>query len=464
MADSASPETEKTGPTNDAAGERGSMRAFTLVWIGQMASIFGSSMTQFGLMIWAWMATGQATALALMGFFSFAPRLLMTPIAGALVDRWDRKTTMIISDLAAGLGTVAVLLLYQFGTLEIWHLYVVAVFVGLLGSFQFPAYSAAVTMMVDKKNYARATAMLGMAESVATIFGPPTAAFLLIAINLKGIMLIDVCTFCLAIGILLAVKIPQPERAKDMGKGILTLFKDAGYGFKYIWKRKPLLGLQMTYFTTNFFGNMAMVLLAPMILAKTLGDEVLLGTVFACSGAGGLVGGIILTLWGGSKTRKVLLIMVGIAIEGITTILFGLGAGVAMWAATGFVVAFSGPMIMGSSQAIWQSKVEPNRQGRVFAARGVIAMAAGAVGIALAGPLADGFFEPSMASGGGLSATFGWLTGTGPGAGMGLLMVFCGIASLATAIVAYSIPRIRNLETLVPDHEAVQEQKVDGLK
>lgn len=132
------------------------MTAFTLVWLGQVASMLGTAMSGFGLLIWVWERSQQATTVTLLAFFQFLPLILMTPIAGALVDRWSRKKAMILSDLSAGMGTLTILIVYTSNLLQIWHLYVIGVFVGALGAFQFPAYSAAVTLMMDKKHYARA--------------------------------------------------------------------------------------------------------------------------------------------------------------------------------------------------------------------------------------------------------------------------------------------------------------------
>jgi len=438
---------------NNVNGEekRSGMGVFSLIWVGQLVSILGTSMVRFGLMYWAWLETGQATALALMGFFSFAPQLLLQPFAGALVDRWNRKATIIISDFMAGMGTIAILFLYTGDMLEIWHLYVIAAIVGAFASFQFPAFSAAVTMMVDKKQYSRAASMLGLAGSVSEIFAAPIAAVLLVWVGLSGILMIDIVTFSFALTVLIIAKIPQPPKAADIGKGMRGLWRDSMYGFKYIFKRKSLFGLQLTYFSSNFFGNTAFILMAPMVLAITSSDKVALATVMGAAGVGGLIGGIIMSAWGGSKDKKILLIMGGILIEGLVMISFGIVLGVPLWATIAFILAFSGPFVWGSSQGIWQSKVEPNKQGRVFGARGFIAMSAGAVGMVIAGPLADMVFEPGMMGTGFLARTFGWLLGNDIGSGMRLIMLICGIGTFITAIVALSIGRIRNLEKIVPD-------------
>ena len=168
------------------------MFAFTIVWAGQLVSSLGSRMTAFALMIWVWQRTGEATSLALIGFFAFVPAIVVLPFAGSFVDRWNRKLTMILSDLSAGIGTVVILVLYMAGSLEIWHIYIVMLFAGAFGAFQFPAYSAAVTTMVEKKHFARASAMLSMVGSVSGIFGPPLAAVLLVFIGIEGVMSIDI--------------------------------------------------------------------------------------------------------------------------------------------------------------------------------------------------------------------------------------------------------------------------------
>ena len=136
------------------------MLALTTICLGQVFSLLGTAMTAFALAIWAWQITGQATALALVGFFAFAPLVLASPFAGALVDRWNRKVTMILSDLAAALSTAVILFLFATGSLQVWHLYVSSAFSGVFQAFHFPAYSAAVTTMVSKEQYGRASGML----------------------------------------------------------------------------------------------------------------------------------------------------------------------------------------------------------------------------------------------------------------------------------------------------------------
>jgi MFS family permease len=180
------------------------MAGFSVVWLGQVVSVLGTGMTQFGLTIWAWQVTGQATALALVGFCGFFPLVVMTPLAGALVDRWNPKLVMILSDLAAGLATIGIFVLLKTGHLEIWHLYAAAAFSGIFGAFQFPAYSASITLWLPKGQYTRANAMLGLVQSIAGVFVPIAAGTLLVFIGIGGILTIDIATFVFAITALLS--------------------------------------------------------------------------------------------------------------------------------------------------------------------------------------------------------------------------------------------------------------------
>jgi DHA3 family macrolide efflux protein-like MFS transporter len=438
------------------------MSAFTIIWIGQVISLLGTAMTGFALTIWAWQITGQATALALVGFFAFAPALLVTPLAGALVDRWNRKFVMMISDLAAIVSTIVVFLLFWSGNLQIWHLYVTGAFSGAFGAFQFPAYSAAVTTMVSKEQYGRASGMLSTAQFASNIFAPIMAAVLLGIIGIAGILAIDMFTFLIAIGALLAVHVPQPVITQEGQKGKGSLWKESVYGFRYIRERPGLLALLLIFFCVNLAVPFAFTLLSPMLLARTGNDVAALGIVQSAIGVGGLVGGVVLSVWGGPK-RKIHGILVGLILVTLGMMLIGLGRSPLIWVLIAFFMLFFAPIINGSSQAIWQTKVAPDVQGRVFAARGMIAQIGAPVAMLLAGPLADRVFEPAMMSGGSWVPLFGWLVGTGPGAGMALMFVIAGALGMLVGLGGYTIPIVRNVEDILPD-QAVEVKPSDELE
>ena len=427
------------------------MLGFTIIWIGQVISLQGTAMTGFALTIWAWQITQQATALALVGFFTFAPALLVAPFAGALVDRWNRKFVMMLSDLAAVTSTLVVLLLFSIGNLQIWHLFVTGAFSGVFGAFQFPAYSAAITTMVSKKQYGRASGMLSTAQFASNIFAPALAAIMLSIIGIAGILALDVFTFLVAIAALLLVHVPQPVVTREGKKSRGNLWTESAYGFRYIYERKSLLALLIIFFCVNLLAPFAFTLLAPMVLARTGDDATALGIVQSAIGIGGLAGGTVLSIWGGPK-RRIHGILIGLTLVTLGMLLIGLGQNLFFWVPAAFFTIFFVPIINGSSQAIWPSKVAPDIQGRVFAARGMIAQVGAPVSMLLAGSLADRVFEPFMMPGGSGVPLFEWLVGTGPGAGMSLMFVIAGAFGMLVGLGGYAFPSVRNVEDLLPDH------------
>jgi len=434
------------------------MLGFTIVWIGQVISLLGTGMTWFAFTIWAWQSTGQATALALVAFFRFGPTILLSPVAGALVDRWDRKLVMMLSDLAAGSMTVLVLILFATGNLEIWHLFLTGAVSGAFEAFQFPAYSAAVTTMLPKEQYARANGMLSLAESSAGVFAPLAGGLLLGLIGIVGILIIDIVTFVVAIAALLVVYVPRPEATESGREGKGSLWKESLYGFRYIWQRPSLLGLQLVFLGTNLTSAFSFTVLAPMILARTGNDEVILGSVQSVMGIAGVVGSLLLSVWGGPKRRihGVLLGMILASLLG--ELALGLGRGPVGWAIGAFFAALLIPIINGSNQAIWQAKVAPDVQGRVFATRRLIAQLSWPIATILAGPMADYLFEPAMLAGGSLAGLFGGLlgdlVGSSSGSGMSLMFVITGFVGALVGLAGYAVPAVRNVEDLLPDHDA----------
>lgn len=428
------------------------MQAFMIISIGQFVSLLGSGMTALGISIWAWQETGQATALSLAGFFFMGPTILLSPLAGALVDRSNRKLVMIVSDLAAGLMTAILLILSAMGELQIWHIYVTNAFSGAFQAFQFPAYSAAVSTMVAKEEYGRANGIQSLAAAASGILSPMAAAAAYGLIGITGIMVVDVVTFCVAIGVLLFVHVPQPAPSQDDKR--VSLWQDSLFGFRYIRERPSLLGLLTVFVALNLFISLAMNVTTPMVLARTGNNEVVLGTARSIAGVGMVVGSLLLSTWGGPKRRVygVLGGMIGSALLG--PMLLGLARGLPLWSVGGFLMGFFMPLLNGSSQAIWQAKVPPALQGRVFAVRRLIAQVLAPIAMLAAGPLADYVFEPAMRPGGALVGVFGGLVGTGPGAGMSLMMVIFGLAGAISAAVAFAVPTIRNVEDILPDHDA----------
>lgn len=438
------------------------MVAFIIIWLGQIVSLLGTTMSTFALTIWAYQLTGSATALALVGFFFLTPMLVISPIAGAIVDRKDRKLMMMVSDLASGIATVIALILYSAGLLQIWHLYITSAISGLFQAFQWPAYSAAITTMLPKEQYGRANGLMSLAETGSGIFAPLLAGALIGVIGIGGILTIDVVTFVFAVTALLFVHIPSPKRTEEGQEVRGSLLKEAAYGFRYILKRPSLLGLQTVFLLGNFFMSIAFAIMAPLILSRTGNNELIFGSVNSAGAVGGFVGGLLMSAWGGPK-KRVHGVLMGWVISSLFGVaLLGIGQTLPIWVAASFIGSFLVPVINGSNQAIWQAKVAPDIQGRVFSIRRLIAWFVNPLAMLIAGPLADFVMEPAMQPGGALAPTFGWLVGVGPGAGIGLIFVMCGILASLVGVGGYLFPVVRNAEKLLPDHDQLKEAAPEG--
>lgn len=426
------------------------MKTFTIIWLGQLISIIGSGMTSFGLGVWIFDQTKQATPFALTVLCGSLPGILLSPLAGSLADRWNRKALMILADCANALLTVLVLLLYAGGMLAVWHIYLVAALGSICAAFQQPAFSASVTMLVPKAQLARASGMVQGAEALGSLISPLLAGVLFMAIGLNGIFLIDFVTFFFAVGTMLLVKIPQPELSTAEREQKSSVWRDARFGWNYLRARPGLFGLLWYFALVNFLLNFATVLSAPLVLS--FGDAGQLGLVQMISGIGMLGGSVLLSIWGGPKGRKVGVVLALIAVAATGLVVIGLRPLFIFPAVGMFILLFAIPLASGSSQPIFQTRVAPEAQGRVFAIRGMISRSMMPVAFLLAGPLADLVFGPLMVEGGALANTFlGGLLGVGLGRGIGLIFILSGLLLLVVTALAWANPRIRNVEEELPE-------------
>ncbi len=432
------------------------MRSFSVIWFGQLVSMLGTGMTNFALSFYIFEKTGQATALTIAIFCFVTPSIILSPLAGALVDRWNRKTVIILTDLTAGIVTIAwLLILVTSGDLEMWQIYLGNVIAGAFNALQFPAFSAAVSLMIPKAQFGRAAGMLNFAGSASEILAPIFAGALLGPFGLSAIMLVDVVTFTVAILAILLVRIPEPER-EPVAEGAKrpSLWQDSLFGFRYILARPSLLGLQLVFTTINFIAAFGTALITPMILARTGNNAASLASVQSIAAFGGVAGGLLMSTWGGPK-RRVRGVLLGMSLENLLgPVVIGLSRSVSGWAAGSFMTHSLLPIVNGSNQAIWQAKVPPALQGRVFATRRMIAQVSFPVAVLFAGPLADRVFEPAMSGSGWASAVFSPFVGTGPGAGMSLMILLSGLIGVSVGLIGYAVPSVRNVEDILPDFDA----------
>lgn len=424
------------------------LRIFALVWFGQLVSLTGSGLTEFGLGVWVFQRTGSTTQFALIYLLITLPRLLLSPLAGTLVDRWDRRRIMLLSDTGTALITLAIALLLFADRLEVWHIYLATTISSALGAFQGPAYTATITLLIPKQHYGRASGLISLTRSIPSLISPVLAGFLVVAIGLEGVILIDVATYVFAVGTLLLVRFPRPELSAEGEAARGTFAREVAAGWAYLARRRGLLGLLTLYAATSFLGMTTEVLLTPYLLSFSTAD--VLGLVVSATGAGLLVGGVIMSAWGGPQ-RRIHGIFGFEMLVSLCTVLIGLWASPALIGVAAFLYFVGIELSDGSSQALWQTKVAPDFQGRVFAMRQMVSWSALPLGILITAPLAEFVLEPMLREGGALADNVGRVLGVGPGRGIALIFILTGVFNIVALILGYLHPRIRLVEDELPD-------------
>jgi MFS family permease len=292
-----------------------------------------------------------------------------------------------------------------------------------------------------------------MVENSSNIVGPVLAGILLGVVGIRGILLIDLATFLVAILTLVFVFIPQPDR-KVIKIDVIQFWQELTFGFRYIFMKPSLFGLQMIFFAANFMTVIGWAVVSPMILARTGSDAQILGFVQSFAAVGGLVGAVFLTLWGGPK-RLALGVLLGWVLNGIFgRFLMGISQVYWVWMVSAFLLAFFMPTINGCNQAIWQKKVPPAKQGRVFSARRFIAQITIPVSMGLSGWLGDHVFEPAFVDKQAWGArNFGWLFGFGEGAGLSMMIAISGALVTVVGLVGLLFTQVVNVEEHLPDFD-----------
>ncbi|MEG5173065.1 MFS transporter [Microcoleus sp. B3-D7] len=427
---------------------KGGMGVFFLVWFGQLISLIGSGLTSFALGVWVYQRTGSVTEFSLILLSALLPSILISPVAGALVDRWNRRWCMILSDSGAAITTVAIALLLATGSLQIWHIYLAVSLSSICKAFQLPAYTASTSSLVPKEFLPRASGMVQSAEACAQLISPLLAGVLLGTIELQGIILIDFATFLFAVTTLLLVRFPNVKTATVFQDEKPSLWREAIEGWTYIYTRPGLFALLIVFAINNVALGMIEVLFTPLVLSFS--SVTVLGTIQSLGGAGMLVGSVVMSVWGGP--RPLIRGVFGFTfLSQLCILTLGLRTDTALFALANFLFFLSLPFINGWCDAILLRKVAPDIQGRVFATINMICFSCIPLAYAMAGPLAERIFEPLMAADGLLAGSIGQIIGVGPGRGIGLLFITMEILAILVTVAIYRYPRLRFVEDELPD-------------
>jgi MFS family permease len=426
------------------------MRKYTIIWFGEVASIVGSALTSFALGVWIYERTGSVSLFSLNLLAYAVCGLLVMPFAGVIADRWNRKWVIVLSDTGVGITSGVVFILSATDQLAVWHVYILTGIGAALSTLQWPAYKAMIPQIVSKNHLGRAAALSQAGEGLAELLGPLVAGqlYTLSGFGLKGILFIDFATFILATIILLIIPIPRHTSAAPPDDTRRSIIGDLRQGWQYITARPGLVGLLIYFVVFNFFLEMIYPLAQPLLFETATPDAA--GTAMSQMALGMFIGVGIMGFWGGPK-RRVRGILIAGLLSGLAIALAGLRPSLALITVGGFGYYALLPIIQGSDQALWQTKVAPDMQGRVFSIQKVLTYSVRPAALLIAGPLADHVFEPIMRSDGLLAGSLGQLFGVGPGRGIGLLITILGLLSAGAALAAYLHPRIRGVEDEMPD-------------
>ncbi len=367
---------------------------FFTIRIGQAFSILGSTLVGFAFVWYLTEETGSATILTIGTLMNVLPNVIISPIAGALVDRWNRKAIMAIFDSITALFTLLVAVLFVLDNAQIWHIYMAMFIRSACGQFQWAAITASTSLMVPKKHLSRVAGADQALQGIISIIGPALGAFFLALMPIQGILLIDVFTAVLAVGPLLFFKIPQPKRngthATQQIPGKPSVWQDLVEGWKYVVGWPGLMAIIMLAMLVNFLINPAFSLL-PLLVTEHFGlGAYELGFIDSAFGIGVIVGSLVLSVWGGFKNKSITSLL-SLTISGLAVLVVGIApSNMYFLALAGIAIfGFLNPITNGPIFAIIQSKVEPEIQGRVLSLLSAGAGLASPLGLALAGPLAD---------------------------------------------------------------------------
>lgn len=253
------------------------LKTYILLWATQSFSALGSGMTSYALVLWLYLDSGSALKTALLSICSYAPYVIMSIFAGSLTDRLDKKRTMLVCDIIAAVGTVAVLALIKTDSLQPWHLYIINAVNGLMNTVQQPASEVAATMLIPKEYYQKTSGMRSFSQSLNGILTPIIATALFSFAGIDTVIAVDLLTFGIAfLSLLLFIRIPEPPKSDDRKESVLSASKA---GLKWLRSNPLILYLILFLSCINLVASTYDAALPAMILSKANGGEAVLGAL-----------------------------------------------------------------------------------------------------------------------------------------------------------------------------------------
>ena len=422
-------------------------KKYLIFWFGGSISQLGSAMTSFALILWAYTQTGSAMAVSLMSFCSYLPYILVSLLAGGFVDSHRKKSIMLVSDSIAAVCSLTVLAFWRTGILQIGHIYLVNCVIGFMNSFQIPAQSVAVGILVPKDKIAQMSGMDSFSSNLVSVISPVLASSVFAFGGLGAVIAVDLLSFLFNFTVLLAfIKIPeQLRRADRTGSAIAGCSR----GFRFLYQHRGLWYIIVTMAVLNFFSRLTYEnILSPMILARSGGNTLILGTVNTILGVGGILGGLIVSIRTPKMSSVKMIYLSAAASFLLGDLAMGLGQNVFWWSIAAVGASLPISFLTAGQRVILYKTIPQELQGSVFSVRNAIQYGTIPAGLLLGGFLADYVFEPFMQSGSALAAALGQLVGVGHGSGMAVMFLCTGVLGSGFSLAAYRKREIRELRDM----------------
>ncbi len=419
-------------------------RYFLILWIGELIATVGSGLTAFALSVYIFRITQSASSVALMMLLAFLPTILLSPLAGVLADRFDRRMLMIIGDGFSALGPVIILFASMMGTLATWHIYLGVTISALFSALLEPAYKATITDIVPEDQYSKASGLVQLAGASRYLLAPVVAGFLLAWTNIQTILLIDISTIIVTVFTISIVrkKTATPLKRQTNYSDLRSDFKE---GWETIVQKKGVLWLTLSLSVVTFCVGFFQTLFSPMILSFT--DEKTLGTIWSVSATGMLIGSMFLGIFAISK-HYVFKLCLALGILGVFISLTGISTNIYFISFSSFMFFSTLPFVNTSAEVLLRKNIEQDKQGRAWGLIGTISQLGYVFAYCISGLLADHVFNPVFVESGLMaSSIFGKLVGVGAGRGIGFMLFVSGILIVLFAFVVPKIKSIRILET-----------------
>lgn len=408
------------------------LKDFYILWITQSFSQLGSSLTQFALTLWLYEKTGSALSTAALTICTYAPYVVMSILAGALTDKFDKKKTMLVCDILAALGTILVFVLYKTDQLAVWHLYAINALSGLMNTVQQPASEVAYTLVVPKEYYQKTSGLQSLSRSLISIGSPLIASALYGLAGLDAVIAVDLVTFAAAF-IALAFFIRIPEVSSD-GKTEGNVLALAAEGLRFL-KANPLVLYVILFMSgVNFIASSFDAVLPALVLPNPRGGNNVLGIVTSCSGIAMIIGSLLVTRLSKPKDRVKVIYLTMLFSLGIENFLLAFSREPVVWCIGQVIGWMLVPVMSANQNVIMRNSVPVELQGRVYACRNTLQFFTIPLGLLFGGFMVDQVCEPFMAANRS-NAFLTSLFGIGKGSGASLMMFILGIAGVIWCLV-----------------------------